>query len=350
MKKYEIESLLKSFFIFYLLQTILLSIIFLQLYNHNLILLKKKILSDMKLCSLDLNCKEFQLDFTPKDRNLRVNFLYENKNTLYSFFPIPKNRDFFLKIILDRDSYDQMVKDIKKNLIEKFVIYDLFIALISFLFSLYALYPIKRALNLNVEFIRDILHDINTPLASMVINLKMLKKDCKNNKKITRLENSISSIIYLQENLRAFLKSSLLQKEKISLKELLIDRINYFKGIFPKVIYNLNLKDVKIYTNKEAFIRIVDNLLSNASKYSPTNPKVDIYLDGTKLYIKDNGVGIKNVSMVFKRYYKENERGMGLGLNIVYKLSKELDIPINIESEIGVGTVVILDLEKVMEK
>ncbi len=48
--------------------------------------------------------------------------------------------------------------------------------LISFIFSLYTLHPLRRAYSTLEEFIKDIIHDLNTPITSIAINLKMMKR------------------------------------------------------------------------------------------------------------------------------------------------------------------------------
>ncbi len=60
--------------------------------------------------------------------------------------------------------------------------------------------------------------------------------------------------------------------------------------------------------------------------------------------IKDTGKGIKHPEKVFTRFYKEQERGIGIGLHIVKKLCDEMKIPIRLESEVNVGSTFELDL------
>lgn len=62
------------------------------------------------------------------------------------------------------------------------------------------------------------------------------------------------------------------------------------------------------------------------------------------LSIKDSGKGIANPSKIFNRFYKEQERGIGIGLHIVKKLCDELKIGIDVKSELGVGTTFTLKL------
>ncbi|HIE35094.1 MAG TPA: ATP-binding protein, partial [Campylobacterales bacterium] len=60
--------------------------------------------------------------------------------------------------------------------------------------------------------------------------------------------------------------------------------------------------------------------------------------------------GIKKPDKVFDRYYKEQDRGIGIGLHIVKKLCDELMIPIHIKSKENKGTEIGLNLAHVIHK
>ena len=94
-------------------------------------------------------------------------------------------------------------------------------------------------------------------------------------------------------------------------------------------------------------IRILDNLLSNAAKYNKPGGSVTVTLTQSHLIVQDTGKGIENPQKVLQRYYKEQERGLGLGLHIVQKLCNELNINLEIQSTKGRGTIVILDFSAV---
>jgi len=64
------------------------------------------------------------------------------------------------------------------------------------------------------------------------------------------------------------------------------------------------------------------------------------------LNIIDSGKGIQNPKRIFERFYKEQERGIGIGLHIVKKLCDELDVKISVDSKLGSGTAFSLDLSK----
>ena len=308
-----------------------------------------QIQTQMKLCSYSMKCDNFNLDFVPSSEEKETNHLYKNSD-IYSYFIVPTVDKYLMKVILTQKEYEAKTDLIKNNLIYDMLLFSIFIIVISLLFSLYALYPLKKALNLNEEFVKDILHDFNTPISSMVINFKLLKKQLGENKKINRLENNIETILTLQKNLQTFLKDINTQKEQFALNDLLQRRINYFEVLYPDISYIFLIDDINLDTNNDAFTRIIDNILSNAGKYNISNGTVNIFLDQQTLIIKDSGMGMVNPSKIFERFYKEQDRGIGIGMHIVKKLCDELSIEIEIESREKNGTKVMLDLSQVIVK
>ena len=102
------------------------------------------------------------------------------------------------------------------------------------------------------------------------------------------------------------------------------------------------MQEVVIQSNRSGVERIIDNILTNACKYNKKKGSVYIIIENKKLIIEDTGIGIKNINNIFQRYYKENDRGLGIGLNIVKQLCDILNVDINIKSELDKGTKVTL--------
>ena len=347
MKNYERESLYKSFFIFLVLLEVLLAINFWNEYQIKKVEIEDKIHIEMKLCAFTLQCEGLTTDFVDKDETKEENILYQDGG-FYSYFKVPTSDKYLMKVMYSKENYLLRVEKLETRLYRKFGFFSIFAAFVSLLFSIYSLMPLQRALRLNEEFVKDILHDFNTPISSMLINLKIFKREIGENQKIQRLENNIQSILSLQENLRIFLKGVPAQSERFSLKELVHSRIHYYEVLYPDVTYNMDIDKMTLETNKDAFTRILDNLLSNAGKYNIENGEVNILLQGSNLTIQDTGKGIKHSSKVFDRYYKEEDRGIGIGLHIVKKLCDELTIPVHIQSKQNEGTQIELNLSRVI--
>ena len=343
MKTYEWESLLKSFFIFFILLEVLLVINFWHEFQDRTLQLEEKIETELKLCAYTIQCNGLITDFVEKDKDKEENILYKDGD-FFSYFKVPTVKKYLMKVTFPRKNYLTRVEKLEEILYEKLLLYTVVAAFISLLFSFYALMPLRRALRLNEEFVKDILHDFNTPISSMRINLKLFKREIGENRKIERLENNIETILSLQNNLQIFLKGISTQSEHFDLKELLKSRIKYFMILYPDIDYTITMESTKLESNKDALTRILDNLLSNAGKYNRKNGSVSITMEGKYLSIQDTGKGIRDPSKVFDRYYKEQERGIGIGLHIVKKLCDELHIVPTIKSSREGGTKLLLDL------
>ena len=326
---------------------VLLAINFWNEYQVKKVEIEDKIHIEMKLCAFTLQCEGLKTDFVDKSEKKEENILYQDGD-FYSYFKVPTADKYLMKVMYSRVNYMLRVEKLEGKLYRRFGLYSFFALLISLFFSVYSLMPLQRALRLNEEFVKDILHDFNTPISSMLINLKLFKREIGDNQKIQRLENNIQSILSLQDNLRIFLKGLPSHSESFSLNALVQDRVDYFAVLYSDVKYTTSMDKTILETNKDALTRILDNLLSNAGKYNRANGQVNIILQGNSLTIQDTGKGIKQPLKVFDRYYKEQERGIGIGLHIVKKLCDELVIPITIQSKEEEGTKVGLNLSSVM--
>ncbi len=346
LKKYELESLLKSFFLFFLLMTALYVLVATLNYRDRQRQLEERILNEMRIYSFHPIGKKFDVDFELKKRVKDLVHLYKGNESVYSYFEIPGSKKYLLQLSLPTSRYDAMLDRIRQESFSGWALYLILIASVSFLLAIYTLYPFKKALQLNEEFVRDILHDLNTPLSSLRINLNILKKRHGEERCLRRMFSALETIHAFQSNLRAFLSRQEGQKEPFSLRELLRERLEYFRELYPQVNFVIDFpNDLKLECNKEAFLRIVENLLSNAGKYNVPGGEVRISLRGKELKIEDTGVGMRHPERAFDRYYKEGERGLGLGLHIVRKLAKELGIGVTLNSRVNEGTTVVLDLK-----
>ena len=347
MKSVERESLLKSFFLFFISQALLVGALFFISYQKELQSLDAEIFSQMRICSFDLRCKALEIDFIPK-KDQEIFKLYKTPKELAAYFTIPGSQKNYLKIYLRGSDYQKRVAALQKNLLEVFLFVLVVIALLSIVFSLYTLSPLRNALRLTEEFIKDILHDFNTPLATLRLNVAMLARELGENTKIKRIENAVESILSLQENLRSYLHSHALQAQKIELAQLLEERTELLGSNYSDITIEIDPMDVTLFVNRDAFVRILDNLISNALKYNKEGGFVHIWFERGSLHIEDSGKGIENPKRIFERFYKEQERGIGIGLHIVKKLCDALEIPITLKSSLGKGTKFSLNLSNII--
>lgn len=346
MKSYEKESLLKSFTLFFSIQFIFLSIVIYQHYHKVLHEYDMFIGNKMMQCHLDAECNDFKSSTVKDIADKEVHTFYKDEE-VYMLF---KDNTLYKKMSIDKQRYIGKQTDIQKHIALEYFLYLIVLILESFFFALYAIRPLKKALKLNEEFVKDILHDFNTPLSALKINLKILKKKFGNDDALNRSEEAIQSILSLQDNLHFYISQNKLYNEKVRLDKIIEQRVVYFQSIFPNLNISCDVQDTNVYIVKDIIIRIIDNLMSNAAKYNKENGEVKVILKNKLLAIEDSGIGIKNPQDIFQRYYKENNKGIGIGLHIVQKLCEELNITIKAESTLNVGTKFVLDLTKVMLK
>ena len=343
MREYEKESFYKNFFVFFSLLELLLILLFFELLHTKTETFKQELFKSMLVCSYTMDCKKFDYEFSPKGKQ-KENELYQ-EGDLYALFAVPNSKKFSIKLNYPKSSFEKDIAKIKSDLLLKFLFSSLILFIVALVFTLYSLKPIREALKLNDEFAKDILHDFNTPITSMKINLEMLKDEVGKNRFVDQISHSIDNILLLQNNLKSFIDQSISPKELVDIPSIVCSRVEFIKNIYPKIEFSCSkVKSFKKCIQKELLIRVIDNLLSNAAKYNKSDGQVKVSFEQQKIIIEDTGKGIKDIKRATKRYYKEQNRGLGLGLDIVTKLCKDMGIDFKIESKVNEGTKIELDL------
>lgn len=220
----------------------------------------------------------------------------------------------------------------------------------------------KTILESKEKFLENMSHEIRTPITSIIGYLNLLSEENLVNEKRTKytktaIKNSnkmISSI----NNFLTLLKSdklSLVQNEKTSfnLNDFILERITYYIPDFEikkiKLYYKTNVNDkVAITYYNESLKAIINNLISNAIKYSNSNTSVYFTFNITEsnliISVKDEGLGIseKDKEKIFERFYQTSNNktigGFGIGLSLITELVKRLKGTIDLESELNKGS------------
>ena len=327
---------------------ILLGIVFYLNYKKELQSFDEKILYKMHLCSYSLDCNEYTIDLNGEEGKICF-ILFKDNREVSSFYPSYNNSDVCIKVSMTIEEYHNQMHYLHNDLIFNGLFSLIGVLLLSIIFSFYTISPLRNALKMTHEFVKDILHDFNTPIATMRLNLSLLKKEIGVNKKISRIERSIENILSLEENLKNYLRFDSSLKEQFNLLELIEERVQMIEQNYPSLNYKIKIdKNIELETFKKEFVRVVDNIIINASKYNKPNGSVIISFQEDKLSIKDTGRGIENPKRVFERFYKEHERGLGIGLHIVKKLIDILSIKIELSTVLEEGTTIILDLKEII--
>ncbi len=221
------------------------------------------------------------------------------------------------------------------------------------------------------KLVTSLSHDIRTPLSTLIGYLEVLEKDTLSYEEQLKFiqiakEKALNLSTYIQ-SLFEWLKLESgewtydLKKENICelTRLVLADWIMKFEENNIDFYFDIPEKALFILIDKNAYDRIINNLLANIFKHSHANKlvvQVTEEISEVQIIISDNGVGIdeKDLPLIFDRLYKcdtsRAENSNGLGLAITKELTIALNGTINVISSNGKGTTFILRFSKNMNK
>jgi two-component system phosphate regulon sensor histidine kinase PhoR len=149
-------------------------------------------------------------------------------------------------------------------------------------------------------------------------------------------------------------------KESNNIHEIIEEAIEHVNLILEDrqgtIETHLSATRTTVLLNDVHFTNVIVNVLDNAIKYSPDEPRINIYTENVKdfviIKIKDQGLGMSKVAQkkIFEKFYREhtgdlhNVKGHGLGLAYVKRIVEDHNGQIFVESEKGKGSIFIIKL------
>jgi signal transduction histidine kinase len=216
---------------------------------------------------------------------------------------------------------------------------------------------VEHALEQQRNFVSDVSHELRTPLTTLRGNLGLLlhkppvPEDVKEDI-VTDMVDESDRMIRLVNELLMLAHADAgrsLAKEPIAINPVVeeITRQANFLAQDRKINVQLD-HDVDIQGDRDAFKQILLILIDNAIKYSQQDIRVITQISDKQLVIsvEDQGQGIpeEDLSRVFDRFYRAEDNsiihGFGLGLPIAKSLVEAMNGMIEIESRLGIGSVV----------
>ncbi len=219
----------------------------------------------------------------------------------------------------------------------------------------------ERQVNvLQRQFVSMASHEFRTPLA--VIDAAAQRMERRKDKldvafieeKTGQIRKSVSRIVDLMEGI---LSSGRLEAGKVeirahdcSLHNLLTDCVGRRQEIARAHKISLNLDGIPetICADEMALEQVFANLLSNATKYSPNAPQIDVFGttegDNVLISVRDRGIGMDagDLPQLFQRYFRARTStgiaGTGIGLNVIKQMVELHGGNVSVVSHPGKGS------------
>lgn len=184
------------------------------------------------------------------------------------------------------------------------------------------------------KFIKNAIHEINTPLSIIITNIELYNMKYPKNHNLTKIEAGVKIIHNLYNDLSYMMKKDRTRytKTKIDFSRFLKERVAFFEEVAlgNKLFFNTAIeKKIEVFFNDVQLQRVCDNNISNAIKYSFENEVITVKLyqnrEHTIFEITNIGNKIQAPQKLFERYYREDEArgGFGIGLNMVKEICEK---------------------------
>ena len=198
-------------------------------------------------------------------------------------------------IVIEDSAISSNINQLITTIWSILILASIFLAFIGYLLSRLLLKPAKENFAILSRFMKDSAHELNTPVTALMMSANYLRKNYDqemvehmllSSKMISETYNSIAYLAFNDLDVEI--------QEEFDLSEHIYASIKYFKEIAANKNININaeLSTLMINMDKNSIRKLINNLISNAIKYSYKNSTIDITLQENILKIKDEGVGI----------------------------------------------------------
>ena len=208
------------------------------------------------------------------------------------------------------------------------------------------------------EFMSMMSHQFRTPLSVIMTSVGLMARQCTDwkdqnrfNGYQDRIERQVQHLVAMLDEIMDAMETETL---KLDFNPQLVDIQTYMQQFIKenyderRVHLHIAGPPAKVQLDPRLFNHAVDNLISNALKYSapdsPVTVQVDQHGDDILLHVQDEGIGIpeENIPKLFDAFYRgdnvDERQGNGLGLSIAAQTVELHSGEIDVESELGVGT------------
>jgi len=227
---------------------------------------------------------------------------------------------------------------------------------------------LRESARLRSDMISTAAHEFRTPLTTILGYAELLyhsrPQEFSDKQKHEFIGEIIGKAEALSKVVDQFLDMSRIEKGRLPVLErkminvgtILETMINGHRLLFPDYDFNLQLPSqgpVKAEVDPARFDQVLENVLTNAIKYSDPGSAIEVTADysdaGLRIRIADQGIGMtaEQVERIFEPFYRADPdnpkyRGLGLGMSLVKHIMEAHQGVVEIESSLGEGTTVSL--------
>lgn len=222
----------------------------------------------------------------------------------------------------------------------------------------------EKTVIMRKEFSANVSHELKTPLTSISGYAEIMKNGLVRPEDMhifaERIYKEAKRLITLVEDI---IKLSKLDEESVELEKENVEMYELCREVLGRLMMQAEEKNVTLQLDGEPVVycgirQIMDemiyNLCENAVKYNVDGGRVILQVgrteDGVKITVTDTGIGIpaEHLGRIFERFYRVDKShsketgGTGLGLSIVKHGALLHDAKVEVQSEVGKGTRIIL--------
>lgn len=219
------------------------------------------------------------------------------------------------------------------------------------------------------DFISMVSHELKTPLTTIQGYIQILQSKALHAGNIqasSMLDRTNKQVSRMTTLINGFLNVSRLESGQIHINKQIFNMAELFLDIEEETLASVTSHTVKFAAVERIFVdadrdkigQVINNLISNAVKYSPPGSIIDvactIVAGVAKVSVTDQGIGVseKNLPQLFNRFFRidnhgyETAAGFGIGLYLCFEIIKRHGGKIWADSELGQGSTFYFTLSK----
>jgi len=244
-------------------------------------------------------------------------------------------------IVVDEEKSEQEIFKLNLIIVLSILISAIFVGIEGYFLSRFLLRPVHSRIDKLNKFIKDSSHELNTPVAALMMSVSNLKQSSFDDKRVINhisISTKLISQIYNSLSYIAFNDIDEVFEESFDLALLIQESVSYFNEIAAtkENTITAQLQTTFIHMDKSRIQKVIHNLLSNAIKYSYPKTTISVKLSEHLLTVTNKGIGIseENKKTIFKRFERRSTTvgGFGIGLDIVNSVCEMYHINVWIES------------------